>query len=1437
MSDEGDIIINARVDIKTSGKDKAKKDIQDVKNEAQKAVRDVTATARLPRGRDKVGIDEPEHVRTNNNVSTREFEKAASKIEKSIDKFSRIVDRIDSKVYAGTETPNDQVPPKYREIDIARVAAEASLKARSQNWASNNIKNELTGTTSHSQRVDAAKQASDIYRNAGMGEAGLRALDAHIAHIRDMQKQSGFPTYMIPMMQGAKDTLAHVKMKQQWMGKVIQERVNNKWVKKNTGFMGGMATTRTSPATAAALGATGRIEGEDVVGTDLDETLKNINPFAWLFAKETDNFTKMSPKQYGKFAKTNRDHPQLQELARHLAADNAVVMSARIQPWLRNMGDAQAASLGIFETVYSKNTEEKIQQIIKRGITTFLEDDPITAKRLREGLAQAGHYGTNVMHTDQYLASKTGTNGFDLKSMVHTSPQDVINNLRGLIKQGSNETSVTYDNASGKLLGQSWGQAHQVPALSKDDAPNFFRWLRESGDAGLTIAHQHPNGGVVPSFRDVRAYHRMAAQLTGSERAKFNMGVVGAYGHTSFRTDPSAEIDENEGTITSLLRSGDYAGLKKFGIHARFFGPEGMTAASHQQRLADERRAQENESFATALLGEPIDRSKLGPQYANLTDAEIAAMQVTHSSVTGPNGEDWAVSNKKGMKGKAAQDWLEQHMASLRGGVRERPEGAHMPGGVPPAARYRGFGLGTLNEWGGTFAKQFKNYMYRSPEDYEAARKDHLMKQIEAQQGSELFTPTYLYGRGMNPAARAVAGRFYKSRYKITIPYADSAAGASVIEQARGLPGARGYTTGDKSFQTALGEQQMHGITIHGEMSDEQMVRYQDRLREFSKAAAKAGGTRGSPQLELTTKTSREVQRYSLAHDMAAVSVAKLTRVQRALFMGQMQALGLYFSTQSIMKTFQNTLQTITTPLSSVSNIFKDIGLGIAFGKKGSKSVEFMKGMLTNTQGIVSAWKNFQGAQATVQAGFAKLAVTLFSNDIFMERLYQIIDKFFETVSDQNFIDNILSILESIIQALPTIIEEIKWFVGTLKQLTELPAAIPIIAGILAVGYAAQFAMGFLAALSAGLAGLKGAGTIIAAITSGTYTGTGAGIASTIMDGIIAGISALGAVGLIAAIAAIIAIADAYVYDVGGFRTWISNSLADMQKDTTNLAAKLTTVVASIFGGVVYSNEMFAKMWDAMLTWDKEKVQKFSDSLATAISRGTVDALSGKIGADGKRSGGLIDAILDSMITAITNGSVEKKLGALAADLLLGIGTAFWSLATVFADIVKGLIDGICTALSNGDWSRLSSVGEHIGTIIANGIISRLPGVNAVIGFYQESMRRGQEAADYRGAITRGTYYQDPYTGVWKARASGGPVSAGQTYIVGEEGPELFTAMASGHITPNNKASKELTEIGGANQQFNQTINIGSVNNAADLDRLLTQMRQQSIYGQRPLSG
>jgi hypothetical protein len=52
------------------------------------------------------------------------------------------------------------------------------------------------------------------------------------------------------------------------------------------------------------------------------------------------------------------------------------------------------------------------------------------------------------------------------------------------------------------------------------------------------------------------------------------------------------------------------------------------------------------------------------------------------------------------------------------------------------------------------------------------------------------------------------------------------------------------------------------------------------------------------------------------------------------------------------------------------------------------------------------------------------------------------------------------------------------------------------------------------------------------------------------------------------------------------------------------------------------------------------------------------------------------------------------------------------------------------------------------------------------------------------------------------ARALGGPVTAGRSYLVGETGPEIFTPRSSGGITPNGAGAGVIVvenhiEIGG----------------------------------------
>jgi hypothetical protein len=73
-------------------------------------------------------------------------------------------------------------------------------------------------------------------------------------------------------------------------------------------------------------------------------------------------------------------------------------------------------------------------------------------------------------------------------------------------------------------------------------------------------------------------------------------------------------------------------------------------------------------------------------------------------------------------------------------------------------------------------------------------------------------------------------------------------------------------------------------------------------------------------------------------------------------------------------------------------------------------------------------------------------------------------------------------------------------------------------------------------------------------------------------------------------------------------------------------------------------------------------------------------------------------------------------------------------------------------------------------------------------------------------------------------KASGGPVSSGSPYVVGEKGPELFVPNSSGSIIPNNKMGSGSSGAGGTN--VNVTYNIASGVSRSDLAPILEQQRK-----------
>jgi hypothetical protein len=118
---------------------------------------------------------------------------------------------------------------------------------------------------------------------------------------------------------------------------------------------------------------------------------------------------------------------------------------------------------------------------------------------------------------------------------------------------------------------------------------------------------------------------------------------------------------------------------------------------------------------------------------------------------------------------------------------------------------------------------------------------------------------------------------------------------------------------------------------------------------------------------------------------------------------------------------------------------------------------------------------------------------------------------------------------------------------------------------------------------------------------------------------------------------------------------------------------------------------------------------------------------------------------------------------------------------------------------------------------IANAIMNTYMGATKALATYPPPFNFiGAAAVVAAGLAQVATIRSQQYSG----RAVGGPVSGGQSYIVGEAGPEIFQPQGAGRIVPNS-------QIGG--EPVNVTFNINTVD-ARGMDQLLME-RKGMIVG------
>lgn len=145
-------------------------------------------------------------------------------------------------------------------------------------------------------------------------------------------------------------------------------------------------------------------------------------------------------------------------------------------------------------------------------------------------------------------------------------------------------------------------------------------------------------------------------------------------------------------------------------------------------------------------------------------------------------------------------------------------------------------------------------------------------------------------------------------------------------------------------------------------------------------------------------------------------------------------------------------------------------------------------------------------------------------------------------------------------------------------------------------------------------------------------------------------------------------------------------------------------------------------------------------------------------------------------------------------------------------DVTKGFEDALVEACTKGKLEFSSLADSIIADLARIAIRQSITGPLAgAVGSWVGGMFASGGGT---GGSSSGAWgdYADKVPGIAGTRASGGPVAAGRTYLVGERGPELFQPNVSGVIQPNSVlnalAGARTSTTGTDSSSVNVTVNV-----------------------------
>jgi hypothetical protein len=281
----------------------------------------------------------------------------------------------------------------------------------------------------------------------------------------------------------------------------------------------------------------------------------------------------------------------------------------------------------------------------------------------------------------------------------------------------------------------------------------------------------------------------------------------------------------------------------------------------------------------------------------------------------------------------------------------------------------------------------------------------------------------------------------------------------------------------------------------------------------------------------------------------------------------------------------------------------------------------------------------------------------------------------------------------------------------------------------------------------------------------------------------------------------------------------LGDSISDLQVKSGQRLIPMVTVLADGATKVLEWDAAFDELMLDIIGKGTQGEEKLSD-LVGVLDQGRINAGNFKTAIQNA------NIPLNNLTTAASNASVaivnadtawKNLTGSL--DREVALDNAKIDLAELEAAAAKAFGTGAQADIDDYE----AKLADYAGALA--GISGTMDGISSKEILFKFKTQGSAAALEYASYLARGAEYGgisefDALTlaGISGTRANGGPVMGGGTYLVGERGPELFTPLSSGSITPNNA-------LGGGGANITINVNGGDPNSIV---RVLQQYVRQS---------